>query len=273
MPVEAGAIVQGGIGLIEGISGLVNKHKLKNEAKELEKNAPKYKIQKEFGEDVALTESDLVKGEIIGVVASVKHKGLELEAEPAFYVSSEQSSTFPIMNFVVRTQTDPEALLVPIQRELQSVDSRGVVFNVRPFEKFVGDAVAPRRFNLWLFSAFGFLALVLVATGVYAMINFAVVQRRREIGIRIALGAQKNSVMKLMFGEGAILISFGLVIGLLVSLLLTHWMQALLFGVSATDPRTYLIMTGVIVAVGFLACWIPVRQATRVDPISVLRCD
>jgi len=218
-------------------------------------------------------ESDLVKGEIIGVVASVKHKGLELEAEPAFYVSSEQSSTFPIMNFVVRTQTDPEALLVPIQRELQSVDSRGVVFNVRPFEKFVGDAVAPRRFNLWLFSAFGFLALVLVATGVYAMINFAVVQRRREIGIRIALGAQKNSVMKLMFGEGAILISFGLVIGLLVSLLLTHWMQALLFGVSATDPRTYLIMTGVIVAVGFLACWIPVRQATRVDPISVLRCD
>ena len=218
-------------------------------------------------------ETALEKGEIIGVVSNVKHKGLEADAEPAFYVSYEQSATFPIMNFVVRTQTDPDNLLIPIQRELQSVDARAIVFNVRPFETFVADAVAPRRFNLWLFSGFGLLALVLVTTGVYAMINFIVVQRRREIGIRIALGAQKTNVMKLMFGEGALLISCGLVIGLFASLLLTHWVKSLLFNVSATDPLTYLVMSGIVVMVGFLACWVPVRQATRVDPITVLRCD
>ena len=104
-------------------------------------------------------ESQLVRGEIVGVVASVKHRGLELDAQPALYVSYLQSTTFPIMNFVVRTQTDFRRLLVgPVRRELERLDSRGVVFNVKPFDEFIADAVAPRRFNLWLFAGFGFLA-------------------------------------------------------------------------------------------------------------------
>jgi putative ABC transport system permease protein len=115
-------------------------------------------------------------------------------------------------------------LTVPVQQRLQALDSRGVVFNVRPFEQFVSDAVAPRRFNLWLFTAFGFLAALLAAAEIYATMNFAVVQQNREIGIRVALGAQKGAVMKLILGEGAILVCAGLVIGFSASLadLLPH---------------------------------------------------
>jgi ABC-type antimicrobial peptide transport system permease subunit len=215
----------------------------------------------------------LVKGEIVGVVASIKHRGVELDAEPALYVSYEQSSTFPIMNFVVKTTTEPASLVIPVQQRLQALDVRGVVFNVRPFGQFVADSVAPRRFNLWLFSAFGLLAALLAAAGIYATMNFAVVQRNREIGIRVALGAQKSAVMKLIFGEGAILVGVGLLIGFSASLALNRWMESLLFAVSPTDPLIYLIMATLVVFIALVACGIPARRATRIDPIRVLRSD
>ena len=216
-------------------------------------------------------ESKLVKGEIVGVVASVKHRGLELDAQPALYVSYLQSSTFPIMNFVVRTQTDEASLVGPVRRELEALESRGVVFNVRPFDEFIADAVAPRRFNLWLFAGFGLLAVLLAAAGIYATINFAVVQRNREIGIRVALGAQKNAVMKLILREAALLIGVGLVIGVGTSFALSQWIKSLLFGVSATDPLTYLIGSFLVIGIALYASWIPARRATKVDPISTLR--
>jgi len=218
-------------------------------------------------------DSNRVKGEIIGVVASLKHRGLELDPEPAIYVSSEQSPTFAIMNFVIKTTSDPSLLTIPVQQRLQALDPRGVVFNVRPFDRFVADAMAPRRFNLWLFTAFGILAGLLAAAGIYATINFAVVQRNREIGIRLALGAQKSEVMKLVLGEGAAVVVVGLLIGLSASLALTHWMKSLLFGVSATDPLTYLAMAAVTITIALLACWLPARRATRIDPIRTLRSE
>jgi len=218
-------------------------------------------------------DSDLVKGEVIGVVASIRHAGLELNAEPAIYVSYLQSPTFPIMNFVVKTKTDPSSLIVPAQQKLQALDPRGVVFNVRPFDQFVADAMAPRRFNLWLFSAFGILAALLAAAGIYATINFAVVQRNREIGIRVALGAQKSTVMRLILGEGLHLVLAGLLIGISASLALTHWMTALLFGVSATDPLTYFVMGTLVISIALLACWIPALRATKIDPIRTLRSE
>jgi putative ABC transport system permease protein len=218
-------------------------------------------------------DSNLVKGEIIGVVASIKHRSLELDAEPALYVSYQQSASFPIMNFVVKTQADPSSLIVPVQQKLQALDSRGVVFNVRPFDQFVGEAVAPRRFNLWLFSAFGFFAALLAAAGIYAIMNFAVVQRNREIGIRIALGAQKSTVMKLILGEGAVLVAAGLLIGFAASLALNQLMSSLLFGVSATDPLIYLLMATLVIAIGLFASSVPARRATKIDPIKTLRSE
>ena len=216
-------------------------------------------------------ESAFVKGEIVGVVASIKHRSLELDAEPALYVSYLQSSTFPIMNFVVKTKTDPSSLIIPAQQRLQSLDPRGVVFNVRPFEQFVADAVAPRRFSLWLFTAFGFLAACLAAAGIYATINFAVLQRNREIGIRIALGAQSSAVMKLIMSEGAGLVVAGLLIGLTASLALNQWMKSLLFAVSATDPLTYFLMSTLVIAIALAACALPARRATKTDPLRTLR--
>ena len=216
-------------------------------------------------------ESDLVKGEIVGVVASIKHRGLELDAQPALYVSYLQSSTFPIMNFVVKTQSDPSSLVGPVRRELEQLEPRGVVFNVRPFDEFLADAVAPRRFNLWLFAGFGFLAVLLAAAGIYATIHFAVVQRDREIGIRVALGAQKSAVMKLILREAAVLIAAGLIIGVAASLAISQWIKSLLFDVSATDPSTYLIVGFSVIAVALYASWVPALRATRVDPISTLR--
>jgi putative ABC transport system permease protein len=216
-------------------------------------------------------ESQLVKGEIVGVVASIKHRGLELDAQPALYVSYLQSSTFPIMNFIVRTQAEPSSLVGPVRRELEALESRGVVFNVRPFDEFIADAVAPRRFNLWLFAGFGFLAVVLAAAGIYATINFAVVQRNREIGIRVALGAQKNAVMKLIMREAALLIGAGLIIGAGASFALSHWISSLLFGVSPMDPSTYFLGSVFVIGVALYASWIPARRATKIDPISTLR--
>ena len=214
-----------------------------------------------------------VKGEIVGVVASIKHRSLELDAEPALYVSYQQSSTFPIMNFVMKTKTEPSSLIVPVQQRLQALDSRGAVFNVRPFDQFVADAVAPRRFNLWLFSAFGFLATLLAAAGIYATMNFAVVQRNREIGIRVALGAQKSAVMKLILGEGVILVGVGLLIGFSASLALNQLMNSLLFGVSATDPLVYILMATLVITITLVASSIPARRATKIDPIRTLRSE
>ena len=218
-------------------------------------------------------DNQFVKGQIIGVVASIKHRSLEFDAEPALYVSYQQSATFPIMNFVVKTKTDPASLTIPVQQKLQALDSRGVVFNVRPFGQFVADAVAPRRFNLWLFSAFGFLAALLAAAGIYATMNFAVVQRNREIGIRMALGAQKSAVMKLILGEGAMLVGAGLLIGFTASLALNQLMKSLLFAVSATDPLVYILMAILVITIMLVASSIPARRATKIDPIRTLRSE
>ncbi len=218
-------------------------------------------------------ESQFVHGEIVGVVASIKHQSLELDAEPALYVSYQQSSTFPIMNFIVKTTTNPSSLIVPVQQKLQALDSSDVVFNVRPFDQFVADAVAPRRFNLWLFSAFGLLAALLAAAGIYATMNFAVMQRNREIGIRVALGAQKSAVMKLILGEGAVLVGAGLLLGFSASLALNQFMKSLLFAVSATDPLIYFLMGLLVIGIALLAAGFPARRATRIDPIQTLRSE
>ena len=218
-------------------------------------------------------DTDFIKGEIVGVVGDVKHRGLDAEALPAFYVSYRQSSTFPIMNFLVRSQNDPASLTLSVQRALQTLDARGVVFNVRPFEDFVADSVTPRRFNLWLLGAFAVLAVVLALAGIYGTMSYAVAQRTRELGIRVALGAQRRDVLKLIVGEGMKLIVVGIGIGVLGAFALTRLMKSLLFAVSASDPLTFVVIALLLMSIALLACWFPARRATKVDPLVALRYE
>jgi len=218
-------------------------------------------------------DADFIKGEIVGVVGDVKHRGLDAEALPAFYVSYRQSSTFPIMNFLVRSQNDPASLTLSVQRALQTLDARGVVFNVRPFEDFVADSVTPRRFNLWLLGAFAVLAVVLALAGIYGTMSYAVAQRTRELGIRVALGAQRRDVLKLIVGEGMKLIVVGIGIGVLGAFALTRLMKSLLFAVSASDPLTFVVIALLLMSIALLACWFPARRATKVDPLVALRYE
>jgi predicted permease len=216
-------------------------------------------------------DNDLVKGEIIGVVGDVKHRGLEAESAPAFYVSFKQSSTFPLMNFLVRTQADPAVLTVPVQRELQALDTRAVVFNARPFEYFLADSVAPRRFNLWLLIAFAALAVALAMAGIYGTMSYAVGQRTREIGIRMALGARGSNVLGLILRSCLALTLSGVVIGLGGAFVLTRLMRNLLFEVSPTDAVTFAAVPLVLIAVALLAGYLPAKRATKVDPMVALR--
>jgi putative ABC transport system permease protein len=218
-------------------------------------------------------DSDLIKGEIVGVVGDVKHRGLEAEALPTFYVSYRQSSTFPIMNFLVRSQGDPAILTAAVQRELQSLDARAVVFKVRPFEDFVADSVTPRRFNLWLLGTFAVLAVILAVAGIYGTMSYAVAQRTREVGIRVALGAEASDVLTLVVGEGMKLIVVGVGIGLVGAFALTRWMKGLLFAVGANDPLTFVVITVVLMVIALVACWVPARRAAKVDPLVALRYE
>ena len=156
---------------------------------------------------------------------------------------------------------------------MQSLDPRGVVFNVRPFEDFVADSVTPRLFNLWLLGAFAVLAVVLAVAGIYGTMSYAVAQRTREVGIRVALGAQRGDVLKLVVGEGMKLIVAGIGVGLLGAFLLTRWMRSLLFAVSASDPLTFVVITLLLMMVALFACWLPARRATKVDPLVALRYE
>jgi len=218
-------------------------------------------------------ESKSARGEIVGVVENMRHKDLETDTTPAFYVSYEQSATFPIMNFVIRTKSDPSSLSVAVERELQSLDPHGIIFNVRPFEDVISDTVAPRRFTLQVLAIFAALAVILAATGIYGTMSYAVAERTREIGIRVALGARGTDIQKLVVSEGTKLIVLGLIIGLCGSFVLTRWIRSLLFSVSATDPITFLIIGIVLVSIALIACWIPARRATKIEPLVALKYE
>ncbi|HEX8144777.1 MAG TPA: ABC transporter permease [Pyrinomonadaceae bacterium] len=209
---------------------------------------------------------------IVGVVGDVKHTELTAEPRTQLYLSSLQSP-FPFINVVVRTANDPASLAAAVRKEVWAVDKDQPVAEVETMLQLVSNSVARARFNTLLLGLFAFVALLLAAIGLYGVMSYSVTQRTHEIGIRMALGAQRRDVLKLVVGQGMILAFAGVVLGLCAAFALTRLMASLLFGVTATDPWTFIGVAVVLSAVALLATVIPARRATRVDPMIALRYE
>jgi putative ABC transport system permease protein len=174
-------------------------------------------------------------------------------------------------NWVVRTALEPLKLREALKREIQKVDRQQPVFNIRSMEQVFSTTIAPQNFNTLLMGVFAAIALVLASVGIYGVMSYSVQQRTHEIGIRIALGARKDDVVRLVVEEGMLLALVGVAIGLAASLALTRVLSSLLFGVTARDPIVFAGVSMLLVAVALLACYIPARRATKVDPMVALR--
>jgi putative ABC transport system permease protein len=212
------------------------------------------------------------KREIIGVVGDVKHQSLKRDAVHEFYFAQAQMPVTS-MTVVVRTSVDPHSLVGAVRKEVQSMDGNAPIYSVVTAEEYMGRSVASTRFNMTLLAAFAAVALLLTAVGLYGVISFSVSQSRHEIGIRMALGAQTSDVLKLVMGQGMVLTIVGVVAGLAAAYWLTRLMSSLLFGVGATDFVTFAGVSLLLVVVAGLACYIPARRASKVDPMIALRYE
>ena len=210
--------------------------------------------------------------EIVGVVSDVKQTGLTAEPFPQVYVPRAQS---PIgsMIFVVRTKVDPAGVVNTIQKELASLDKDLPIYEVKTLDKYVARSVGQPHFFTTLLGIFAALALLLAAVGLYAVISHSAVQRTHEIGVRMALGAERRDVLGLVLGQALKLTFLGVSIGLMASFALTRFLASLLYAVKPTDPWTFLAVSTVLTGVALLASYIPARRATRVDPMVALRYE
>jgi putative ABC transport system permease protein len=164
-------------------------------------------------------------------------------------------------------------LLPAIRREIQAIDSAVPLANIRTFEDVIADSVAPRRLSVVLLAVFAGVAVLLASVGIYGVMSFLVVQRTQEIGVRMALGAQRSDVLKLILGRSLKLISAGAAIGLVVALMSTSMLQALLYNVSAFDTPTFVLVTILLAAVALAASYLPAMRATKADPMTALHAE
>jgi ABC-type antimicrobial peptide transport system permease subunit len=174
---------------------------------------------------------------------------------------------------VVRTTGEPLQTTAAIEQAIHAIDKDLPVFAIQPMNQVLGNARAQRRLTMTVLVSFAALALLLAAVGIYGVISYSVKQRTRELGIRMALGAQRRDVLKLILAQGLKLTLVGAAIGLLAAFALTRWMESLLFGVRPTDPLTFVVIALLLLSVALLACWVPARRATKVDPIIALRAE
>jgi predicted permease len=207
---------------------------------------------------------------VIGVVKNGKYQTLGEEATPFIYLNLAQTyGSAPTL--IVRTQGDPLASLPAVRSEVAALDKNLPLFNVKTMRQHLGLALLPARLAGTVLGIFGLLALILAAAGIYGVMAYSVAQRTREIGIRMALGANARDVLRLVVRQGMAPVLIGMAIGLGAALALTQLLKSLLFGVSATDPVTFVVIVLLLAAVAMLACWIPARRATKVDPMVALR--
>ena len=241
-----------------------------------------FPLEDPIGKRVNLTQFN-VQAEIVGVVGHVKQWGLG--AEPSDAIEAE--FFYPFMQLpekvmphaagavavVVRTEGDPASIMTAVRRALAELDPREIIYAVQTMDDVIAVSLAARHLSMVLLGAFAALALVLSCVGIYGVISYLVGQRTREIGVRMALGAQRHDVMRLVLGQGAAMALIGVAIGVAAALALTRFMSSQLFGVTAHDPLTFLVVALLLTLVALLACYLPARRATRVDPIEALRYE
>ena len=234
-----------------------------------------------IGKRISQSSSGTPAYEIVGVVRHVEQYNLDgqVTQTPQFYLNFNQipadrlpGSTRRI-NLLTRTDVEPMSLTSAVRGQITALNKDQPVFNVRTMDQIVDQSVAPRRFSMMLLAVFAVVALALASIGIYGMMSYSVAQRTREIGLRMTLGAQRGNVLRLVIGNGMKLALAGVMLGLIAAFALTRTMKNLLFGVSATDPITFVAIALLLALVALLACWVPARRATKVDPLVALRYE
>jgi putative ABC transport system permease protein len=232
---------------------------------------------KPIGRRVAFSRDEPQWYEIVGVVGNVKHRGLDAADRPELYVPYRQplfsNWTVRPMQVVVRTAGDPLTTVATVRREIARIDTEQPVSDVRTMEQRIGRSLDSRRFSMILLGLFAALALALAAIGIYGLIAYAVTERTHEIGVRLALGAQRRDVMSMIVVQGMTMAATGGAVGVVAALAVTRLMSSLLFGISAADPVTFAAIPVLLGVVAFVACYVPARRATRVDPLVALRTE
>jgi putative ABC transport system permease protein len=210
--------------------------------------------------------------EVVGIVGDVKHDGLQLDSQPHLYTSNLQVP-WATLRITVRSSLDAAAVAAAVRGEVQSLDPLQPVSDVKTMETVMAEANAGRQLSLVLFSLFAVIALLLACIGIYGVTAYSVSRRTRELGIRMALGAQSRDVSGLVIRQGMTPVLIGIVMGLAAAFFFTRWMSSLLFRVSANDPLTFAGIALLLVAIALLACYAPARRATKVDPMIALRSE
>jgi putative ABC transport system permease protein len=210
--------------------------------------------------------------EIVGVVGGVRDTGFNQQPRPTIYFPSLQTAD-QTMSLVVRTALPPGAILPAIKNAIWLVDKNQPLFGVRSMDEIISGIISAQRLAFLLLGVFAFLALALAAIGIYGVTSYAVSERTHEIGVRMALGAQPSDVSRFVLGHGARLAGVGIICGVVAALALTRLLSSLLFGVTATDPLTFVVVALVLGTVAFLASYVPARRAMRVDPMVALRYE
>jgi len=211
--------------------------------------------------------------QIVGVVKDVRQFELAADPKPQMYLPYRQFGFFDAQDLVVKTDIDSASLAATVRRAVWEIDKDQPVSDIRTMENIMADSIARQRFSMLLLAIFAGVALVLAGVGIYGVMSYSVAQRTHEIGIRMALGAQTGAVLKLAIGYGMKLVLVGLLIGLIAAFALTRVMSTLLFGVTATDPATFTLISLLLIAVAVLASYVPARRATKVNPIIALRYE